>query len=148
MSTRTASILHNAAVDQEGRHLGFFGYQPGQPMVVVFNAEIPTGITAIQALGLLFEKILFPFCPSDPDRRRSRPSYRRSGAPCQNGKKLSGATEGSGHQRKVKSVNGYDFEQGKDHDAATIHYAGLTCGCGDYSCPRMHDSAARCVNWE
>ncbi len=71
MSTRTASILHNAAVDQEGRHLGFFGYQPGQPMVVVFNAEIPTGITAIQALGLLFEKILFPFCPSDPDRRRS-----------------------------------------------------------------------------
>ncbi len=72
MSTRTASILHNAAVDQEGRHLGFFGYQPGQPMVVVFNAEIPTGITAIQALCLLFEKILFPFCPSDPDRRRSR----------------------------------------------------------------------------
>lgn len=63
-------------------------------------------------------------------------------------KKLSGATEGSGHQRKVKSVNGYDFEQGKDRDAATIHYAGLACGCGDYSCPRMHDSAARCVNWE
>jgi hypothetical protein len=45
-------------------------------------------------------------------------------------------------------VNGYDFEQGKDHDAATIHYAGLTCGCGDYSCPRMHDDAAQCVNAE
>lgn len=56
MNTRIASILHNAAVDQEGRHLGFFGYQPGQPMVVVFNAEIPTGITAIQALGLLFDE--------------------------------------------------------------------------------------------
>lgn len=63
-------------------------------------------------------------------------------------KNCQGPPRGSGHQRKVKSVNGYDFEQGKDHDAATIHYAGLTCGCGDYSCPRMHDDAAQCVNAE
>ena len=35
-----------------------------------------------------------------------------------------------------------------DYSAATIHYAGLTCGCGDYSCPRMHNDAAQCVNAE
>jgi len=45
-------------------------------------------------------------------------------------------------------VNGYDFEQGEDHQAGTSHHAGLNPGCGDYSCPRMHDSTARCVNWE
>ncbi|MGG7104620.1 MULTISPECIES: hypothetical protein [Rhodococcus] len=45
-------------------------------------------------------------------------------------------------------MNGYDFKQGNDYTAATNHYADLTCGCGDYSCPRMHDSDARCVNWE
>ncbi|MFD9679459.1 hypothetical protein ACFWAD_06265 [Rhodococcus sp. NPDC059969] len=61
---------------------------------------------------------------------------------------MSGATEGPGNDGKVKSVNGYDFEQGEDHQAGTSHYAGLNCGCGDYSCPRMHDSTARCVNWE
>jgi len=35
-----------------------------------------------------------------------------------------------------------------DYNAATIHYAGLTCGCGDCSCPRMRDDAAQCVNAE
>jgi hypothetical protein len=35
-----------------------------------------------------------------------------------------------------------------DYNAATNHYAGLTCGCGDYSCPRMHNDAAQCVNAE
>ncbi len=59
-----------------------------------------------------------------------------------------GPPRGSGHERKVTTVNGYDFKQGNDYTAATNHYADLTCGCGDYSCPRMHDSDARCVNWE
>ncbi|MDN3461166.1 hypothetical protein [Rhodococcus sp. APC 3903] len=44
--------------------------------------------------------------------------------------------------------DGYDYTEGDDYSAATIHYAGLTCGCGDYSCPRMHDDAAQCVNAE
>ncbi|MGE2767199.1 hypothetical protein ACQGAO_00440 [Rhodococcus sp. 1.20] len=43
----------------------------------------------------------------------------------------------------------YDYTEGDDYSAATIHYAGLSCGCGDYSCPRMHDdAAAQCVNAE
>ncbi|WP_198174638.1 MULTISPECIES: hypothetical protein [unclassified Rhodococcus (in: high G+C Gram-positive bacteria)] len=44
--------------------------------------------------------------------------------------------------------DGYDYTEGGDYSAATSHYAGLTCGCGDYSCPRMHDDAAQCVNAE
>ncbi len=42
----------------------------------------------------------------------------------------------------------YDYTEGDDYSAATIQYAGLTCGCGDCSCPRMRDDAAQCVNAE
>ncbi|MFJ6099369.1 hypothetical protein [Williamsia muralis] len=33
-----------------------------------------------------------------------------------------------------------------DHTAATNHYAGPFCGCGDYSCPANDNDNARCVN--
>lgn len=33
-----------------------------------------------------------------------------------------------------------------DHTAATNHYAGPFCSCGDYSCPRMENTNAQCVN--
>ncbi|WP_176459814.1 hypothetical protein [Rhodococcus sp. OK302] len=33
-----------------------------------------------------------------------------------------------------------------DYRADTIRYAGPFCSCGDYSCPRMDDSAAKSVN--
>ncbi|MGQ5696330.1 hypothetical protein [Rhodococcus erythropolis] len=42
----------------------------------------------------------------------------------------------------------YDYIEGDDYSAATIHYAGLGCGCGDYSCSRMHNDTAQCVNAE
>lgn len=52
------------------------------------------------------------------------------------------------HERKVTMSDDYDYTEGDDYSAATSHYAGLTCGCGDYSCPRMHNDAAQCVNAE
>lgn len=34
-------IYHNGARDEEGRNLGFFGYKPEHPMVLVFAYVIP-----------------------------------------------------------------------------------------------------------
>ena len=51
----------------------------------------------------------------------------------------------SGHERKVTTVSGYEYEPGDDHNAATNHYAGLHCCCGDYSCPAMSDPAKACA---
>jgi len=37
-----ARVYHNVAVDDAGRHLGFLdGYQPGQPVTLVFSTELP-----------------------------------------------------------------------------------------------------------
>ena len=51
----------------------------------------------------------------------------------------------SGHERKVTTVSGYEYEPGDDHNAATNHYAGLLCCCGDYSCPAMSDATETCA---
>ncbi|MDN5757920.1 MAG: hypothetical protein L0H59_05220 [Tomitella sp.] len=54
--SRVATIFHNAAVDDEGRQLGVFGYQPGQPMALVFRAGLPDSLTGAKALESLFEE--------------------------------------------------------------------------------------------
>lgn len=57
MSTQTATILHNTAVDPEGRSLAFFrGYQDQHPMAVVFRADLPSGLPTAKALEVLFEE--------------------------------------------------------------------------------------------
>lgn len=33
-------IYHNVARDQQGRHINFHGYQPGQPLVPVFAYDV------------------------------------------------------------------------------------------------------------
>ena len=39
------TIFHNTARDGHGRHIGFDGYQPGQPLVPVFayDVDLPSG---------------------------------------------------------------------------------------------------------
>jgi hypothetical protein len=49
-------------------------------------------------------------------------------------------------ERKVTTVRVYDYKQGNDYHAATNHYAGLLCGCGDYSCPAMSDDTKACFS--
>ena len=44
-------------------------------------------------------------------------------------------------EREERMVN-------EDHGAATNHYAGPFCGCGDYSCPAGDNPHAQCVNQE
>ena len=42
--------------------------------------------------------------------------------------------------------NDYDYTPGDDYTAATAHYAGPFCSCGDYSCPASSNETAQCVN--
>ncbi|WP_137725844.1 hypothetical protein [Prescottella subtropica] len=57
MSTQTATILHNTAVDTEGRSMVFFhGYRDQHPMAVVFRAELPSELSTEKALAVLFDE--------------------------------------------------------------------------------------------
>lgn len=47
------------------------------------------------------------------------------------------------HQEVLPEPERFD-----DDAAATNHYAGPFCSCGDYSCPANDNPAARCVNHE
>lgn len=51
-----ATILHNIAIDDDGRHPGLCGYQHGQPMAVVFRAELPDELTGTRACEALFHE--------------------------------------------------------------------------------------------
>jgi hypothetical protein len=55
------TVYHNVARDEAGHHLGFDGYQPGQPLVPVFtyNAELLDG--ALPELRLVAEKAFEAF---------------------------------------------------------------------------------------
>ena len=55
------TVYHNVARDEAGHHLGFDGYQPGQPLVPVFtyNAELLDG--GLPELMLVAEKAFEAF---------------------------------------------------------------------------------------
>lgn len=40
----------------------------------------------------------------------------------------------------------YDYTPGDDYAAASTHYAGPFCSCGDHSCPASNDPTAPCIN--
>lgn len=65
------TIFHNVARDQDGRHAGFDGYRPGQPLVPVFayDAELADG--GMPELLLIAEQAFEAF-NADPEMLTGR----------------------------------------------------------------------------
>ena len=60
------TIFHNVATDGYGRHVGFDGYQPGQPVVPVFAHDVELLDGGIEELQVIAE-LAFKTFNADPE---------------------------------------------------------------------------------
>jgi hypothetical protein len=63
------SVYHNVARDEQGRMINFDGYEPGHPLVLVFEAEIDLGTE--DPLSVLVGEV-WTACNLDPDQLTGR----------------------------------------------------------------------------
>jgi hypothetical protein len=105
-----ASVYHNIARDEHGRMINFDGYQPGQPLVHVLEAEIDPG-TGDGTAEELAERI-FTACNLAPDELTGRlrtiaTAYRHRGLRSQSPGDVTAV--GDGDTRVIMSVDSFGF---------------------------------------
>jgi len=63
------TIYHNIAKDGDGRHVSFFGYQPGQPLVPVFAYDVTLLDGGIEELRQIAERAFETYAGTELVRR-------------------------------------------------------------------------------